>query len=115
MTRFFCQLSDNRHGKGQADMLQMLSEIGVFFEEEFPAEFKSGTFLRRVTAERELTPEEVARIPEAHRPSGPVIRSSVEEMLLPRFVDVMNRAEVAFDGATPIHRNLPPPNGDVRG
>jgi tRNA(His) 5'-end guanylyltransferase len=88
------------HGQGQADMLQMLSGIGVEFE-NFPAAFRQGTFLRRETAERCLTGEELDRIPEQHRPVGPVLRSSVVRIEMPYFHQVKNRIDVVFEGAAP--------------
>jgi tRNA(His) guanylyltransferase len=88
------------HGKGQSDMLQMLADLGVDFE-ELPAAFKRGTFLRRETFERELTADELAEIPEAHRPTGPVMRSKVEAIDMPPFNTVSNRVAVVFDGAKP--------------
>lgn len=88
------------HGKSQRDMLAMLSEIGIDFE-GFAPEFKRGTFVRRVTYEREMTLEELAPIPEKHRPSGPVLRSQVVTLDMPRFDHVANRVEVIFAGATP--------------
>lgn len=88
------------HGKGQADMLEMLAGIGVDFH-ALPTAFKSGTFLRRQNIERELTAEELAAIPERHRPTGPVTRSVVIETHIDRFVDVENRVDFVFDGAAP--------------
>lgn len=88
------------HGKGQADMLEMLAGIGVDFE-EFPDAFKNGTFVRRVTELRELTEREIDRIPEQHMPNGPVMRSSVVQIEMPMFKTVRNRIEVIFDGASP--------------
>lgn len=85
------------HGQGQADMLAMLDGIGVNFE-SFPTSFKNGTFLRRVTAERDLTPDELSRIPEAHRPSGPVLRSSVVPLVLPPFKMVQDRVGIVMGG-----------------
>ena len=83
------------HGKRQADMLTMLVEIGVDFEAMPPA-FKNGTFLRRETVERELTPEELASIPERHRPVGPVLRSHVVSLDLPPFREVDDRVAVIW-------------------
>lgn len=83
------------HGQGQADQLQMLAGVGIDFE-SFPSAFKDGTFVRRETRERLLTPDELARIPVAHRPSGPVLRSSVEVLDLPPFKDVPDRVAVIF-------------------
>lgn len=88
------------HGKGQSDMLEMLASEGVDFE-ELPAAFKRGTFLRRENFERELTPDELAGIPEAHRPTGPVMRSQIVPLDLPPFHTVLNRVAVIFDGAAP--------------
>lgn len=88
------------HGEGQADMLSMLTEIGVEFE-DFPVAFKRGTFVRRVTEMRNLTSEELARIPYQHRPDGPVMRSSVVAVDMPPFATVTNREAVVFDGEEP--------------
>lgn len=88
------------HGKGQSDMLAMLNDVGVDFE-AFPTSFKRGSFLRRVTNERELTGDELAAIPEKHRPIGPVIRSQVEVVEMPPFNLVTNRDAVVFEGAAP--------------
>lgn len=89
-------------GKDQKAMLAMLAERGVDFEADYPDRFKRGTFVRRVTALRELTEEELARIPPPHRPSGPIERSSVVEIDMPPFNRVANREAVVFDGAAPI-------------
>jgi len=86
------------HGKRQSDMLAMLAEIGVDFE-AMPGFFKDGTFARRKTVERHLTPEELADIPERHRPTGPVQRTVIEEIAGLRFKDVTNREAFVFDGA----------------
>ncbi|CAN0508765.1 unnamed protein product, partial [Phaeothamnion confervicola] len=88
------------HGKGQRDMLEMLAEIGVEFE-EFPESFRRGSFVRRFTVERALTGEELARIPEKHRPTGPVMRNEMRVVEMPPFNRVTNRVEVIFDGAPP--------------
>lgn len=87
--------------KGQSDMLAMLAERGVDFE-AFPEAFKRGSFVRRVTGARDLTAGELARIPEKHRPSGPVIRSEVVAVPMPPFNRVANRAAVVFDAAPPV-------------
>lgn len=66
--------------KNGAEMQEMMwSTHGVNFN-DYPAFFKRGTFVRRVKRERLLTQEELAKVPEAHRPTGPVVRSGVEAM-----------------------------------
>jgi tRNA(His) 5'-end guanylyltransferase len=89
------------HGKDQKAMLAMLAEIGVEFE-SFPASFRRGSFVRRHTVERLLTDEEIARIPERHRPDGPVMRSEMLVIDMPPFNTVANRVDVIFDGADPF-------------
>lgn len=88
------------HGKGQKAMLAMLAEIGVEFE-GFPEAFRRGSFVRRYAVERMLTGEELARIPEKHRPTGPVMRNEMRVVEMPPFNRVSNRVEVIFDGASP--------------
>jgi tRNA(His) guanylyltransferase len=88
-------------GKDQKAMLAMLKEVGVDFEEDYPERFKRGTFLRRLTALRGLTEEELSRIPVERRPVGPVARSSVVEFGVPPFNKVINREAFIFEGAEP--------------
>lgn len=88
------------HQKDQKAMLAMLAEIGVEFE-DFPESFRRGSFVRRYTVERLLTDEELARIPEKHRPTEPVMRSEMRVVEMPPFNRVSNRVEVIFDAATP--------------
>jgi tRNA(His) guanylyltransferase len=89
-------------GKNSAEKQEMLFAKGVNFN-DYPAFFKRGTFLRRVTRERTLTADELAAIPEAHRPDAGAtfLRSSVETVEMPRFGSVTNREAVVFDGAEP--------------
>lgn len=90
------------HGKDQKAMLAMLAEIGVEFE-DFPASFRRGSFVRRFTVERLLSAEELERIPEKHRPEGPVTRNEMRAIEMPPFNRVINRVEVIFAGAAPQH------------
>lgn len=91
------------HGKKSAEKQEMLFAKGVNFN-DYPAFFKRGTFLRRVTRERTLGAAELARIPEAHRPpeGQTFLRSSIERLEMPRFGSVTNREAVIFDGAGPV-------------
>lgn len=47
---------------------------------DYPPFFKRGTFVKRHKVEKVLTDEELARIPEQHRPTGPVTRTVIEAM-----------------------------------
>ena len=91
------------HNRGRADMLAMLAKAGVDFD-AYPIAFRHGTFLRRKTFDRAFTPEELAAIPEKHRPAPDalVTRSEVRPLAMPSFVTVMNREAVIFDGADPV-------------
>jgi tRNA(His) 5'-end guanylyltransferase len=86
--------------KSGPEMQEMLFARGINFN-DYPAAFKRGSWVRRETAFRELSGEELARIPEQHRPTGPVERSSVVRLEMPRFGSVTNREAVIFDGAKP--------------
>jgi tRNA(His) 5'-end guanylyltransferase len=91
------------HRRDQRHMRTMLAEKGIDFEAAYPAGFKRGTWVRRITIERAFAPEELARIPEQHRPQpGTLVRrSDVDEIAMPQFHTVTNRVEVIFDGADP--------------
>lgn len=88
------------HGKDQKAMHAMLADNGVDFE-ALPAAFRLGTFVRRVTVERLLTADEIERIPEKHRPVGPVMRSDMQVIDMPPFNTVTNRVEMIFDNEIP--------------
>jgi tRNA(His) 5'-end guanylyltransferase len=88
-------------GKSQAMMLSMLADAGVDFE-SYPVCFRRGAFVRRKLVERALSDEELARIPERHRPSGPVVRPEYVVLDMPPFNEVKNRVGVIFDAEEPL-------------
>lgn len=88
------------HGVGGPAKHEMLRAKGINWA-DYPAFFKDGTFLRRVTQLRELTADELARIPVAHRPVGPIERNSVEEIDMPPFHRIANKVDVLFSGTDP--------------
>jgi tRNA(His) guanylyltransferase len=93
------------HGQDQRAMLKLLEGAGVVFD-DYPAAFKQGTFLKRVTEERGLTKEELEAIPEMKRPDELVVmRSRVATMDWPPFHKVTNRTEVLFTDAKPMLRD----------
>lgn len=63
-----------KHGPEMQEM--MFKEHGVNFN-DYPAFFKRGTFARREVVEKVLSEAELSKIPEQHRPSGPVKRTEV--------------------------------------
>ena len=95
------------HGKSGAEMQEMLwKEAGINFNDYAPA-FKRGAFFQRRKRLRHLSEQELARIPEPHRPTGPVERTDIARLEMPRFSQVANRAAVIFDGAEPEVRSAP--------
>ena len=87
--------------KNSSEMQEMMwSQHGVNFN-DYPAFFKRGTFVRRVKRERILTDAEMANIPAAHRPTGPVVRSGIEatDIWLSRQVKPL---DVLFFDAEPV-------------
>ena len=91
-------------GVKQEEMQERLfQEAGVNFN-DYPESFKRGSWIRRVNVERTFTAEELARIPEKHRPAPETLitRSEMKSFTLPKFSTVSNRVEVIFDGAEPL-------------
>lgn len=80
---------------------EMLLEKGVDWN-DCPRWAKRGRFYHRTELWRDMTADELALIPVAHRPTGPVLRSAVTEWDLPRLTKVQNLIEVIFNGATPV-------------
>lgn len=63
--------------KNGSQMQEMLFQKGINFN-DYPVRFKRGIYVKRQVEERELTEEELARIPEGRRPTGPVKRGLVD-------------------------------------
>lgn len=84
------------HGKHGGDMIEMLREKGIEFA-NFPAFFRRGTFGRRVLELRDMTPYELARIPEQHRPIGPVQRQKIETFEVEDFFGMSDREAFIFN------------------
>jgi len=87
--------------KTGSEKQEMLFSKGINFN-DYPSMFRRGTFVRRVTSNRFLTDDELARIPEKHRPTGTVTRSEITGIDMPIFSKVTNRVDVIFNGADPI-------------
>jgi tRNA(His) 5'-end guanylyltransferase len=90
------------HGLHGGDMLDLLAADGISFD-ALPSAYRNGTFWRRDAEMRELTDDELTRIPEKHRPSGPVMRTAmksfhVENMLA---MTAEDREALIFSRVTP--------------
>ncbi len=89
------------HQKNGSEMQEMLWQKGINWN-DYPAFFKRGLYAQRKPKWVELDTEILAKIPEDHRPTGPVQRHEIVDLEMPPFVKVTNRVEVIFDGADPI-------------
>lgn len=88
-------------GRSSREQREMMASRGLDFD-DFPETFRRGAFVRRVKVLRDLTAEELVRIPEKHRPTGPVERSSIEQVQLPNLSLIDNLADVLVFDADPI-------------
>lgn len=79
----------------------LFAEKGVNWN-DYPTYFKRGVFVQKRSVFRNLTQEELNKIPEEHRPTEPVQRSEVVELDMPPFGKVVNRTEVIFLGDKPL-------------
>lgn len=92
------------HGVSTKNKIAMLEEAGIHWN-LFPDHHKRGAYFKRRTVECMLSAEELSRIPEQHRPSGPVQRGETQQMVgLPPATTVINWADVIFFDATPVRR-----------
>ncbi len=93
------------HGKGSGVKQEMLWQKGANWN-DYPAFFKRGTYLQRRNFQRSLTDEELARIPEKHRPLPDMLvtRSHVVELDLPPVRRIANLHAVLFESAAPEQR-----------
>lgn len=88
--------SKQLHGKHGGEMIEMLRENGIEFD-DFPAFFRRGTFARRALELRDLTADELARIPEQHRPDGPVQRHRIDTFTVEDFFGMPDREAFIFN------------------
>lgn len=91
-------------GKGRADQIDMLMAKGINWN-DYPAPFKRGTYVQRVTTREPYTAEELEQLPPLHNarkdPSMVVERSYFRVVEMPPLGRVTNREAVLFDGAAP--------------
>lgn len=88
-------------GKNQGQMLDMLSGIGVDYD-DYPDRDRFGTYYARRSHEKEIDDVTWAQIPEKNRPdSRTVLRTAVEVLPIDFFGDVRNRVGVIFAAEDP--------------
>lgn len=89
-------------GKNSAQKQEMLFAKGQNFN-DYPAAFKRGTFVRKVTVTKAFDPQEWASIPLSHRPdlATLVLRNELVEFDLPPLNRVKNKVASLFNQAEP--------------
>ena len=96
------------HKKSGEEKIRMLAEKGIDYDKAVAEDLREGAFFRRETYERELTAEEVAKIPEKARPAAgtAVTRSRTTQFSLGMPVgECANKVEALFFGAKPVDRD----------
>lgn len=92
------------HGKNGADKHEMLFAKGVNWN-DYPPEFKRGTYVQRRRVVRPFTASELADLPSKHQahsnPNLEVERWQIAPLDMPPFATVANREDVIFEGAVP--------------
>lgn len=90
------------HGKSGKEKQEMLFREHSINFNDYPSFFKRGTFIRRETTEQILAPDELSNIPTAHRSTGPIKRTSVIELEIPRMLSITNRVGILFNAEQPV-------------
>ena len=94
------------HGKHGGDMQEMLWSVHNVNFNDYPAPFKRGTYVRKVTKEVRYSPEELYKLPPKHaarsNPNLTMKRGVVERIELPKITSITNRVDVLFRSAAPI-------------
>lgn len=86
--------------KDAAQLHDLLYSVGINWN-DYPAFFKRGTYVRRIKHERMLTADELARIPEQHRPTTPVARSAVLPLDAPPLLSLKSLTPLLEGGTVP--------------
>lgn len=92
------------HGKNSAEKHDMLMAKGINWN-DYPAEFKRGTYVQRRRVVRPFSRAEIEKLPAQHEarknPDLVVERWVVAPLSMPVFSTVANREDVIFEGAEP--------------
>ena len=90
-------------GKSGAQKQEMLFQQHNINFNDYPASFKRGTFVKKVTVETSMSEQELAVIPPQHRPDPQqkVKRSQMMAFDLPPLAKISNRKDVLFGNAQP--------------
>lgn len=93
------------HEKSQREMVQMMREQGLIWE-ELPVFFKRGTYLQRRVVKRAFTADELDALPPKHEarknPALEIERTDIVELSVPPITRVQNREGMIFRGEDPV-------------
>lgn len=93
--------------KNCSELQEMLFQKGINWN-DYPAFFKRGSYVRRRSIEKVITPEELEQLPPKHaarnNPDLKVRRSAIMVEEFPPLKQLVNRDEVLLHGAEPITR-----------
>jgi tRNA(His) 5'-end guanylyltransferase len=89
--------------KNQCDMIEMLSSKSVSLD-DYPWQYREGTFIQKKVVRRRLTEIELAAIPKYRRSQNDeeVCRSQYVEIQIPLLSKLSNSIDVIFFGANPL-------------
>lgn len=94
-------------GKQAGELHELLFAKGINFN-DYPTNFKRGTYIQRREFETALDTETLARIPKEKRPeNGTVKRRRVVDLDLPPLGRISNRTEVIFEAQDPQQTHDP--------
>lgn len=92
-------------GQGRADMMDMLMEKGINWN-DYPAFFKRGSYIKRVTESKQFSKEDLEKLPENHEArSNPdmIFRRSYFDVIdVPIFSKIENKVDFIFNGHKPM-------------
>ena len=83
--------------KSSSEMQEMMWQKGINWD-KYPSFFKRGTYIQKRKRLREMTADELAKIPEKFRPTGLIERTDLVQLELPPMNKVTNRVGVIFRG-----------------
>ena len=90
--------------KNSSQKQEMLFQKGINWN-DYPAEFKRGTYIQRKVVERAYLAEELESLPPKHHarlsPDLVVSRMETKVLDMPPLAKVVNQVEVVFNGAAP--------------
>jgi tRNA(His) guanylyltransferase len=93
------------HQKGHKEMMEMLTQKGIDWN-EYPIRFQRGGYFQRRVIQRRFTTDEIEALPPMHdarkNPGLMVTRQIIERLNLPPLLNVTNRADVIFRNHVPV-------------